>query len=171
MASGSMPLESEHATSVPSTIAIRGTNSFRMSGNMVLLAAARNCIGLLAAAGPAQRIALVHAAGIPQPPGIDAQLFSCADLLTDFVRRVTWLPSSQGERLQVGANHSRPRQRPGPLDCFVERVVHDAVRLAVRPREAVAAAVVMTGIHHRQHHIGDGDEIFPDLTDAEIAGC
>src|ERR1051325_4457055 len=136
MASGSTPLESEHATSVPSAIAIRGTNSFRMSGNMVLLAAARNCIGLLAAAVRAQRIALVHAAGIPQHPGIDAQVLSRADLLADFVRRVTRLPSSQCERLQIGANHSRPRQRPGPLDCFVERVVHDAVRLAGRAREA-----------------------------------
>src|ERR1043166_9287838 len=140
MASGSTPLESEHATSVPGAITIRGTNSFRMPGNMVLLAAARNCIGLLAAAVRAQRIALVHAAGIPQHPGIDAQLFSCADLLTDFVRRVTRLPSSQGERLQVGANHSRPRQRPGPLDCFVERVVPDAVRLALRACAACAAA-------------------------------
>src|SRR3989454_12479940 len=60
-------------------------------------------------------------------------------------------------------------ERTRALDRLAERVMDDAVRLAVRPGQSVTAAIVVTGIHHRQHHVSGRDEVFPHLPDAEVA--
>src|SRR5467141_2249496 len=154
IASGSTPPASEHAPSVPASA--RGSNSFLMWGNMALLSATGNCRDV--SVGP-ERVALVHAAGIPEHPRPDAQLFGCANLLADFVRRVARLAAAERERLEVRTDRRRFGERPRALDRLAQRVADYSIRLAVGPGEPVAAAIVMARVHHRQHDVGDGDEI------------
>src|SRR6266511_1771835 len=145
IASGSTPPASEHARSVPAT------------GNRCDVA-----VG-------AERIALIHAARIPEYPRPDAQLFGRADLLADFVRGVTRLAAPECERLEEGTDRRRFHERPRALDGFAQRVPDHTIGFAVGPRESVAPPVVMARVHHRQHDVGDADEILPYLADAEIA--
>src|SRR5258707_6029313 len=130
MASGSTLPASEHATAAPATR--RGNNSFLMCGNMALRGATGNCRDL--AIGP-QRVALIDRPGIPQHPGLDAELLSRANLFADLVRGVARLAATQRERLQVGANHGRIGEATRAIERLAQRVAHHAIRLAIRARE------------------------------------
>src|SRR5437899_12990169 len=144
------------------------SNSFSWAGNMVLLSPAGNRQGRVAI-GP-ERVTLVHAARIPQYPRLDSQFLGRAYLLANLMRRITRLAASQREGLQIGTNGRGFGVGTRPLYRFAESIANDSVWLAVRPRQPVAAAIVMAGIHHRQNDVGNGDEVFPHLSDAKIAG-
>src|SRR6266446_3753680 len=114
---------------------------------MSLLGAVGNCCELYPIRS--QGVALVHAAGIPQHPGVDPEFFGRADLLADLVRCVARFAAAERERLEVRTNRRGSRERARALEDFSEGAANDAIWLAVRPCESVTAFVVVARIDHR----------------------